>query len=582
MRKILSVIGVLLVLCISQGAWGETWYVDDAVSASGDGLTPQTAFKTIQEGIDAAADGDTVLVADGRYTGEGNRDLDLGGKPIVVKSENGPEDCVIDCENEPYVWGFRFGSEETWESVVDGFTIMGPIWCQMSSPTIRNNVITGSAGMGGINCVWASSPLIVDCHIRDNSAEEFGGGISVLSQSSPTIQNNTITGNSAISGVSCPGKFAAKGGGIFVGALSSATIQNNVIAENRAELGGAIYCADALSVLIRNNTIVANSARGGGAIQSEGCSPTITNNIIALSEFVPLPETTLCPWSYTDVIRTYVYEGAILVGVNWNYGFSNDGVAGWVTIEGCGMDESLYVEGGERYKLVIRSTAREDCFTYPWCEIIDGGIDLTITPVDNPAGGLNYKEGDCRSSSIESMESGGFWQTAGIAASGGEATITYCDLYDNDGGNYILSGGEVDLAGKDGNISEDPLFVDAPGGDYRLLAGSPCIDVGINEDWMSDAVDLDGKPRVLNGTVDMGAYEYEPLSFNILEVLKGAGGEAQLTWKSRPGDSYIVCLCTDLCGEWSEGATIASQGETTTWSDPDTVSTRKFYRIGIE
>ena len=55
-------------------------------------------FNNIQAAINAAFDGDTVLVADGTYTGDGNRDIDFLGKAIMVRSENWPENCVIDCE----------------------------------------------------------------------------------------------------------------------------------------------------------------------------------------------------------------------------------------------------------------------------------------------------------------------------------------------------------------------------------------------------------------------------------------------------------------------------------------------------
>ena len=58
-----------------------------------------------------------------------------------------------------------------------------------------------------------------------------------------------------------------------------------------------------------------------------------------------------------------------------------------------------------------------------------------------------------------------------------------------------------------GNISVDPRFLDAPGGDYRLSVSSPCVDAGTNEGWMADAVDLRGRPRVIGTRPDIGAYE---------------------------------------------------------------------------
>ena len=60
----------------------------------------------------------------------------------------------------------------------------------------------------------------------------------------------------------------------------------------------------------------------------------------------------------------------------------------------------------------------------------------------------------------------------------------------------------------DGNIDVDPLFVDAANGNFRLRADSPCRDAG-NNAYVQGETDLDGKPRIINGTVDMGAYEYQ-------------------------------------------------------------------------
>jgi len=102
----------------------------------------------------------------------------------------------------------------------------------------------------------------------------------------------------------------------------------------------------------------------------------------------------------------------------------------------------------------------------------------------------------------------------GVASTKGRNAIVYgntAGFDDNWSGGGLSYSCTVPLpVGADGtnNISEVPLFEDAASGDYRLRPSSPCLDAGVNEEWMSRARDVAGNPRVRNGTVDMGAHEF--------------------------------------------------------------------------
>ena len=246
---------------------------------------PGEPHTTIQSAIDAASDGDMIIVRDGTYTGSGNRDIDFGGKAIHLMSENGPENCIIDCqgsEAEPHR-GFYFHSGEDESTVVDGFTI-------------KNGYADGSREErdgGGINCYENSSPTITNNTITGNTADRHGGGISCRENSSPTITNNTITGNTASSAgaIDCDdssptianntitGNTANSGGGGIYCSHSSPTITNNTITGNTTYQGGGIRCYLS-SPTITNNTITGNTANYGGGMYCYYSSPTITNNTI--------------------------------------------------------------------------------------------------------------------------------------------------------------------------------------------------------------------------------------------------------------------------------------------------------------
>ena len=99
MRKsILSTIVVVFFCLLAGSALGATIHVP-------------ADYSTIQGAIDAASHGDVVMVDDGTYTGPDNKNIDFGGKAIRVRSENGPENCMIDCEYiagcDQYCYGKR-------------------------------------------------------------------------------------------------------------------------------------------------------------------------------------------------------------------------------------------------------------------------------------------------------------------------------------------------------------------------------------------------------------------------------------------------------------------------------------------
>ena len=216
-----------------------TYYVD-ALNGDddNDGLSPETAFATIQKSIDSAVNGDTILVAPGTYTGPGNRDIDFYGLAITVRSESGPENCIIDCNGSdanPHR-GFYFHSDEDANSILAGFTIT-------NGYGLKDRKFAGlMRSVGGAIFCDASSPTIANCIISGNSAERVGGGI-YCEHSSPTITNCTISGNWVT-------WEWATGGGIYCWNASS-DITNCIISSNSAGRGGGI-CCDHSSLMINH------------------------------------------------------------------------------------------------------------------------------------------------------------------------------------------------------------------------------------------------------------------------------------------------------------------------------------------
>ena len=264
------------------------------------GLRVPVQYPTIQAAINAATNGQIIWVADGVYTGSGNRDIEFYGKAITVRSENGSRHCIIDCQaNESdNHYGFYFSYGEDPDSVVDGFTITGAynsshftnggagIVCDRDyngpgggsggcHPTISNCVIKENIALvgGGIACI-NSHPIISNSLIMHNEATYMaGGGIYAHDGSSPSITDCMISYN----------KARYKGGGIYC-TIGSPTIKNCLITCNRALIssGGGISGWANSKPKIINCTLNGNSAgyKGAGIFTGSNVVNTVKNCIL--------------------------------------------------------------------------------------------------------------------------------------------------------------------------------------------------------------------------------------------------------------------------------------------------------------
>ncbi len=233
---------------------------------------------TIQAAIDSAHDGDVIEVMAGTYSGPGNRDIELRGKRITVRSAAGPEGTIIDCgTNGDGHRGFYFHEAEGTDTVVSGFTVRGGrvLGVEVPSNPLSWNPSPAHPVGGGIFCEF-SSPSIANC-IIDNCGAEIGGGIGVVG-GEPTIADCVITDCNA--GGLGSSNTGGKGAGIGLIRQSNATISNCVISDNKAYYGsegGGIYCYES-SAVIAGTEIAYNTAPGtltGGGLYFGGDYTTV-------------------------------------------------------------------------------------------------------------------------------------------------------------------------------------------------------------------------------------------------------------------------------------------------------------------
>lgn len=273
-------------------------------------LEAACGYKTIQSGINASSNGDTVIVSGGTY----NENVDYKGKAITVQSKYGAANTIIDRKGKENRRAVYFKTNEGGNSILDGFTISdsdtgllgGGIRCENSAPTIKNCILKNNKNEygGALRCDNAS-PYLYKCTMQNNSASYDGGGIYLLN-SAPMLEECVITSNRADDdggGIACDnsspylykstisyntakdagGAAIGDGGGIYAKSKSSPKIVDSYIQNNEAkDDGGGIYSDSSSSPTLENSSIQNNKSGDNGAgIYCLTASPTLRDCTIS-------------------------------------------------------------------------------------------------------------------------------------------------------------------------------------------------------------------------------------------------------------------------------------------------------------
>lgn len=277
-------------------------YVNGAISASGNGQTWATAFKTLDEALDrlkGCANIDSIKVAAGTYIpgnrqGGGARDAtfaigrggikliggynattgvrNIANNPTILSGEIGT--IVID-DNAFHVMVIAGLASNADSVVIDGFTITRGNADGTGTLEINDQNINRSNG-GGLYTQSNNGNTkiaIRNCIINSNIANFFGGGMHNVANASPTLTNCIFINNSADAG----------GGGVSNNA-SSPVLNNCIFNNNSATLGAGMFSLSNSSPTVSQNTFVSNAgtgstSQGAGVYYSANSGGMIVNSI---------------------------------------------------------------------------------------------------------------------------------------------------------------------------------------------------------------------------------------------------------------------------------------------------------------